>query len=247
MSTARLHEVRSGDDTIHAPNAEQIEPPPVSALEPWSRIRVLLANHQAIVRYGLRALLSSQPDIDIVGETDNSGAAVRLARRLRPDVVMIDLRMPDVDGIMATRMILAEIPTSRVIVMIGADDDVPAIESIRAGASAYLLEGARNEMTLQAIRAACAGQVALPAHAADCLANVVDRLNTISRRELEVLRLVAHGMANRQIARKLAITEPTVKSHVYSIFGKLGMVSRIQAALFATRIGLIGQEKSNIG
>jgi NarL family two-component system response regulator LiaR len=247
MSTACAREYRLGADTIEAPDAALIDLPPGQPLEPRSSIRVLIANHQPIVRYGLRALLAIEPDFDVVGEAENGGAAVRMARQLRPDVVMIDLLMPDLDGITATRMIRAEIPSSKVIVMTGTDEDVPAIESIRAGASAYLLDSAGNEMMLQAIRAASVGQVALPAHAAGRLARVADRLDALSRRESEVLRLVAHGMANRQIARELGISESTVKSHVYSIFGKLSMVSRIQAAMFATRIGLISQEKSNIG
>ena len=142
-----------------------------------------------------------------------------------PDVVVIDQLMPEVDGISATRMIRADLPNTEVVVMTGLDEDASAVESIRAGAIAYLLKDTRVEVLLRAIRGAGAGQVAMPAQAAARLVRVVGRQEALSERESEVLRLVALGMANKQIARELGIAQSTVKSHVGSIFGKLGLLA----------------------
>src|SRR5215213_1872215 len=126
-------------------------------------IRVLIANHQPIVRHGVRAVIANEPDLQVIGETNDGGEAVRLARQLRPDVVLIDLSIPTVDGISATRMIRAELPDTQVIVMTGGHEDASAIEAIRAGAAAYLLRDSRIDDLLRTLRGAGAGQVALPA------------------------------------------------------------------------------------
>jgi two-component system, NarL family, response regulator LiaR len=202
-------------------------------------LRVLIANHQPIVRHGLRALIAHHPDLQAIGETDDGGEAVRLARRLRPDVVLIDLLIPTVDGISATRIIRSELRDTQVIVMTGVNEDASAIEAIRAGAAAYLLKDSRVEDLLRTIRGAGAGQVALPAQTAARMVQLRGGHDVLSHRETEVLYLVARGLANKHIARELGITESTVKTHVSGILAKLGLPSRTQVALYAARTGLI--------
>jgi NarL family two-component system response regulator LiaR len=205
-------------------------------------VRVLIASQQPIVRHGLRALIASEPDLQVIGETDDGGESVRLARQLRPDVVLIDLSMPTVDGISATRAIRADLRDAQVIVMSGVHEDATAMEAIRAGAAAYFLKDARIDDLLWTIRAAGTGQVALPAQMAARLARLVGGHEVISHRETEVLRLVAHGLANKQVARELSITESTVKSHVSGMLSKLGLPSRTQLALYAARTGLVAMD-----
>lgn len=201
--------------------------------------RVLLAHRQPIVRHGMRALLANHPDLEAIGETDDGDEAVRLARQLRPDVVLIDLAMPTIDGISATRTIRAELRDTHVVIMMGIDEDAIAMEAIRAGAAAYLLKDARIEDLLRAIRGAGAGQVALPAQAAARMVRLVGRHELLSQRETEVLYLVARGLANKHVARELGITESTVKTHVSVILAKLGLPTRTQLAFYAARTGLI--------
>jgi len=206
------------------------------------RTRVLIASPQPIARHGLRALLTDTADFDVVGETESAADAVRLARQLRPDVVAIDLLMPDVNGITATRTIRAEIPNTYVVVMAGIDEDAPAFEAMRAGASAYLTKEAQTDTVLRTIRGAGSGQVALSSQAAARLVRMVGRHDVISERESEVMRLVARGKANKQIARELNIAQSTVKSHIGSLLSKLGLLSRTQLALYAARTGLVSLE-----
>jgi two-component system, NarL family, response regulator LiaR len=241
-STAYARDGRIGVDAIGAPDGELIQLPRSQAPGRRSRTRVLIANQQPIVRHGLRALLADEPDIDVVGEAESGSEAVRLARQLRPDVVVIDLLLPELNGISATRMIRAELPHTEVVVMTGVNEDASAIESIRAGAIAYLPKDTRTDVLIRTIRTAGEGQVVLPAQAAARLVRVVGRRDALSEREAEVLRLVARGMPNKQIARELGIAQSTVKSHVGSIFGKLGLLSRTQVALYAARTGLVALE-----
>jgi two-component system, NarL family, response regulator LiaR len=186
-------------------------------------VRVLIANQQPIVRHGLWDVIE----------------AVRLARQLRPDVVLIDLSMPTVNGIAATRIIRAELPDTQVVVMTGVDADTSAVEAIRAGAAAYLLKDARIDDLLRSIRGAGAGQVALPAQTAARMIRLVGGHDVLSQRETEVLGLVARGLANKELARELGVTLSTAKAHVTAILSKLGLPSRTQAALYAARTGLV--------
>jgi two-component system, NarL family, response regulator LiaR len=210
-------------------------------------LHVLIASPQPLVRRGLWNVIASEPDLQVVGEADDGGEAVRLARQLLPDVVLIDLSMPTFDGISATRMIRAEHRDIQVIVMTGVDSDISAIEAIRAGAAAYLLKDAQIDEVLRTIRGAGAGQVALPAQMVVRMVRLVGGHEVLSHRETEILRLVASGLANKQVARELRISLSTVKTHVNAVLSKLGLSSRTQAALYAARTGLIALDRLNSG
>jgi NarL family two-component system response regulator LiaR len=201
-------------------------------------LRVLIANHQPIVRYALKSVITSEPDLQVIGETDDGGEAVRFARQLRPDIALIDLSMPTVDGISATRMIRAALPNTQVVVVSGVDEDTSAVEAIRAGAAAYLLKDVRIEELLRAIRGASTGQIVLPASMATRMVRPRGGHDVLSHRESEIVHLVAHGLANKQVARQLGIMESTVKTHMSGILSKLGLASRTQLALYAARNGL---------
>jgi len=235
--------VRTDSGTRRA-TAAKLEPVfPGHLVSSRMTVRVLIANHQPIVRHGLWILIGSEPDLQVIGEADDGGEAVRMARQLRPDVVLIDLSIPNVDGISATRMIRTALPDTQVVVMTGVEADATAIEALRAGAAAYLLKDARIDDLLRTIRGAGAGQVALPAQMAVRMVRVVGGHELLSQRETEVLRLVARGLANKQVARELGIAQSTVKVHVHGILSKLGLPSRTQAALYAARTGLIALDR----
>lgn len=215
------------------------------------RIRIVLVDDQALFREGLRTLLSVQPDLDVVGEAGNGEEAVRLARALRPAVVLMDMRMPLLDGVAATRRLLSEQPDCRVIALTTFDDDEYVFEGLRAGAVGYLLKDAPSEKLCEAIRAAARGESFLqPSVAAKVVAEFArlseqskrrtDSLTEpLSERELEILCRVAKGSSNREIAAALFITEGTVKNHVTNILSKLGVRDRTQAALKAKELRLI--------
>ena len=206
------------------------------------RVRVLIADDHEIVRQGLRAFLELDPALDVVGDATNGRQAVRLAHRLRPDVVLMDLSMPELDGIAATQDIRRELPDTKVLVLTSVLEEASVRGAVRAGAIGYLLKDTRAPELRQAIKAAAAGQVQLsPAAAARLMREVTapERLDALTEREVKVLRLLARGSANKQIARDLGIAEKTVKTHVSSILGKLGVQSRTQAALYAGRVGLV--------
>ena len=214
-------------------------------------IRILLVDDQALFREGLRTLLSVQSDFEVVGEAGNGEEALRLAAALHPNVVLMDLQMPVLDGVAATRRLKAEQPGCRVIVLTTFDDDEYVFEGLRAGAVGYLLKDAPSEKLQEAIRAAARGESFLqPSVAAKVVAEFA-RLTTqttsrpqpliepLSDRELEILRLVASGASNKEIAAALFIAEGTVKNHVTNILGKLGVRDRTQAALKAKDLSLI--------
>jgi DNA-binding NarL/FixJ family response regulator len=214
-------------------------------------IRVLLVDDQALFREGLRTLLSVQPDIAIVGEAGNGEEALRLAGTLRPDVVLMDLRMPVLDGVAATRQLHATRLECRVIILTTFDDDDYVFDGLRAGAVGYLLKDVSSEKLVEAIRAAARGESFLqPSVAAKVVAEFTRLsdlsprradilIEPLSERELQVLRLLANGLSNREIAESVVIAEGTVKNHITSILNKLGVRDRTQAALKARELGLL--------
>ena len=213
-------------------------------------IRLLLVDDQALFREGLRTLLSLHEDLQVVGEAGNGLEALAAADALHPDVVLMDLRMPVLDGVAATRRLLAAHPTTRVIVVTTFDDDELVFDGLRAGAVGYLLKDVSSDKLVEAIRAAARGESFLqPSIAAKVLAefNRLERsaapppplAEPLSERELEILRLLAAGDSNKEIAAALFIAEGTVKNHVTNILGKLDARDRTQAALRARELGLI--------
>ena len=214
-------------------------------------IRVLLVDDQALFRESLGLLLAAQPDLRVVGEAANGEEALRRTAALRPDVVLMDLLMPILDGVAATRRLLAAHSATQVLVLTTFDDDEYIFEALRAGAVGYLLKDVSGERLVEAVRAAARGESALqPAVAARVVAEFARLTDParprpqplaepLSERELEVLRLLATGASNREIADRLFIAEGTVKNHLTSILGKLGVRDRTQAALKARELGLI--------
>jgi DNA-binding NarL/FixJ family response regulator len=204
--------------------------------------RVLITDDHGVVRQGLRMFLSLDPDFEVVGEASNGEEALAMARDLGPDVVLMDLLMPVMDGISATEKIRAELPDVEVIALTSVLEDASVTGAVRAGAIGYLLKDTDSEELSQAIKAAAEGRVHLAPEAAARLMREVrapDSPEALTDREAEVLRLLARGKANKQIASSLYVSEKTVKAHVSSILMKLGVQSRTQAALYAVRAGLV--------
>ena len=205
-------------------------------------IRILIADDHEVVRQGLRVSLGVDAALEVVGEAEDGAEAVRLARHLRPDVVLMDLLMPEMDGIAATELIRRELPDTEVVALTSVLEDASVVGAVRAGAIGYLLKDTRAPELRRAIKAAAAGQVQLSPSAAARLmweVKTPERPEALSERELDVLRLLARGLANKEISRDLGIAEKTVKTHVSSILGKLGVQSRTQAALYAGRVGVV--------
>ncbi len=206
-------------------------------------VRVLIADDHSIVRQGLRMFLSSDPELEIVGEARDGAEAVTLARQLHPDVVLMDLLMPIMDGIRATAAIRREAPDTEVVALTSVLEDAAVVDAVRAGAIGYLLKDTEAHELRRAIKAAAAGQVQLAPQAAARLLREVrtpeKSAEPLTERETDVLRLLAQGESNKEISRALNITEQTVKTHVSHILDKLGVPSRTQAALYAIRNGLV--------
>jgi NarL family two-component system response regulator LiaR len=208
-------------------------------------IRILLADDHAVVRQGLKMFLGLDSELEVVGEAADGAEAVRLARELRPDVVLMDLLMPRMDGIAATAAIRQEMPDVEVIALTSVLEDASVVGAVRSGAIGYLLKDTDADELRRAIKAAAAGQVQLSPEAAARLMREVrapESPETLTDRETEVLRLLAEGWANKEIGRALSIGEQTVKTHVSSILAKLGVRSRTQAALYAAKLGLVPTE-----
>ena len=209
-------------------------------------IKVLITDDHGVVRQGLRMYLGLDPELEVVGEASNGEEALRMARELKPDVVLMDLLMPVMDGIAATEAIRTELPDVEVLALTSVLEDASVSGAVRAGAIGYLLKDTQSEELCRAIKAAAAGQVQLAPEAAARLMREVrapESPEALTERETDVLRLLAQGKANKEIAHALHIGEQTVKSHVSNILAKLGVQSRTQAALHAARIGLVPSEE----
>jgi DNA-binding NarL/FixJ family response regulator len=212
-------------------------------------IRVLIVDDQALVRGGLEMILSAQPDIEVVAMAEDGAQAVALAAEYAPDVVLMDVRMPGMDGLESTRLIMASEPVgTRVVMLTTFDADEYVYDALLAGASGFLLKETRPEVLADAVRTVAGGEALLaPAvlrrlidrHAATPASRDAGRLSVLTEREVEVLRTIARGASNADIARELWISETTVKTHITRIFRKLDLRDRAQAVVLAYETGLI--------
>ena len=214
-------------------------------------IRVLIADDHPVVRQGLRGFLETYADIQVVAEAKNGAEAVTLAREHVPDVILMDLLMPEMDGVKAIDQIMSFSPTTHIVVLTSYTEDEYLFPAMRAGAQGYLLKDTEPEDLIRAIHAAVRGHATLhPSVAARLVQEAEqssdDSLADLSERELEVLRLVARGMSNREIAEQLVIAEGTVKSHVSNILSKLQLAHRTQAALYALKHKLVPLDDSQL-
>jgi DNA-binding NarL/FixJ family response regulator len=209
-------------------------------------IRILIADDHAVVRQGLAMFLGLDPELEVIGQAENGAEALKMAHELKPDVVLMDLLMPVMDGITAIGAIRRELPDTEVVAVTSVLEDASVVGAVRAGAIGYLLKDTKADELCRAIKAAAAGQVQLSPQAVARLMREVrapDSPETLTERETDVLRLLARGKANKEVAQALSIGEKTVKTHVSNILAKLGVQSRTQAALHAVRIGLVPAEE----
>jgi DNA-binding NarL/FixJ family response regulator len=209
-------------------------------------IALLIADDQPLFRAGLARLLNDDPRVEVVGEAADGEEAVRLAAKLKPDVVLMDLRMPNLDGIEATRLITQADPALKVIVLTTFDTDSQVLRALQAGASGFALKDATPEAIMGAIEAVMAGNRVMASQIAqqvlDMLTGVKSRkdfYDGLTAREVEILGLMAGGLANKQLAYKLGISEKTVRNHISNMYEKLGIYDRTQAVLYAVRKGLV--------
>jgi NarL family two-component system response regulator LiaR len=205
-------------------------------------VKILIVDDHSVVLQGLRMFLALEPTFELVGEAMNGADAIDKVTKLHPDVVLMDLLMPVMDGIKATETIKRDFPDIEVIALTSVLEDLSVVGAIRAGAIGYLLKDTEADELIRAIKAAASGQVQLSPKAAERLLREVrapENPEKLTERETEVLRLLAEGKSNKEIAASLTIGETTVKTHVSNILMKLGVPSRTQAALYAVRIGLV--------
>ena len=209
-------------------------------------IGLLIADDQALFRSGLARLFADDVRVEVLGEAADGAEAVRLAARLKPDVVLMDLRMPNLDGVEATRQILTANPAVKVIVLTTFDTDNQVLLALQAGASGFALKDTTPEAIIHAIEAVMAGQRVMASQVAQRVLDMIsgvkspkDFYDGLTAREVEILRLVAGGQANKQVAYQLRISEKTVRNHISHIYEKLGIYDRTQAVLYAVRKGLI--------
>jgi len=214
-------------------------------------IRVMLVDDHELVRLGLKAVLQAEQDVQVAAEASNAEAAIRDAIVLKPDVVVMDIRMPGMDGIEACRILRSKLPETRVLMLTSHADEEAVLASIMAGAAGYLLKNTGRAGLVSAIRSAAAGQSLLdPAVTGKVLKRLKDLSDShqdkevalLSQREKEVLPFIARGMTNKQIATELVISELTVRNHISRILEKLGLSSRSEAAAFAAQHGLLGEK-----
>jgi DNA-binding NarL/FixJ family response regulator len=216
------------------------------------KIRVLLVDDQTLFREGVATLLGMHEDIELVGQTADGEEAIHSVQRLRPDVILMDLRMPVMGGLEATRRILAAAPAARVLVLTTFEEDDEVFAALRAGAAGYVLKASPSEKVVDAIRAVFRGESVLQPSVAAKVVAEFNRLagredrraaqplaDPLSARELAVLQALTDGLSNKEIAARLGITEGTVKNHMTNVLGKLGVLDRTQAALRARELGLI--------
>ena len=205
------------------------------------RVKILVCDDHPVVRSGLRGMINSQPDLEVVAEAAKGSEAVSLTDRFRPDVVLMDLRMPGMDGVTATAVIKARHPDTNVLILTTYDTDADILRALEKGATGFLLKDEREDRIFDAIREAARGRTAL---APGVASRLVERLRGdadahVSDREIEILMLVAQGQSNREIARELHISDSTVKAHMLHIFDKLGVTDRTAAVTTAVRRGII--------
>lgn len=206
-------------------------------------VTVLLVDDHPVVREGLRGMLDAEPDIQVIGEAGSGAEAVTLAESLRPGVILMDLRMPDVDGVTATERILARAPATRIIVVTTYESDTDILRAVEAGAAGYLLKDASRAALAEAVRDAAKGRTVLSPTVADRLVHLVRKpaQASLSARELEVLERVARGGTNAEIGRALHISEATVKTHLLRVFAKLDVSDRTAAVTTAMSLGLLAR------
>ncbi|HEY5051198.1 MAG TPA: response regulator transcription factor [Acidothermaceae bacterium] len=227
--------------------------PAVSRQAP-APIRVVIADDQRLVRTGFRVILEREPDIEVVGEADDGVAAIQQTLDVQPDVVLMDIRMPHLDGFQATRRVLAE-TGSKVVILTTFDSDEYVYEALRSGASGFLLKDAPADQLIAAVRCAATGDALIDpavtrrlvtrfAHALRPPTGTPERFAALTARELDILRLIARGLNNAEIAAHLVIEESTVKTHVGRILAKLGLRDRVQAVVLAYETGLISPDGS---
>ncbi len=215
-------------------------------LEGLMTIHVLIVDDHSVVRQGLRMFLSLDPEIEIVGEAKNGAEAVQLAHQFRPNVILMDLLMPEMDGVTAIKTIREDIPDTEIIALTSVLEDKAIFDAIRVGATGYLLKDTESDKLCEAIKAAARGQVQLSPEVAARLMREVrapESPETLTEREIDVLKAVTQGLSNQQVADALFITEKTVKTHVSNILSKLNLPSRTQAALYALKTGIVALDE----
>jgi DNA-binding NarL/FixJ family response regulator len=208
-------------------------------------IRLLIADDHPVVRDGLRGMVAAEQDLEVVGEAATGGEALALVPRVRPDVALVDLRMPELDGVATIRALRERHPDVRVLVLTTFDSDRDVVSAIEAGATGYLLKDAPRAELFRAIRAAARGEAVLAPAAATRLVGQLRQPATppLTARELQVLRLIAKGATNREVATRRHVSEATVKTHLVHAFGKLGVSDRTAAVAVALERGLLGGDR----
>ena len=209
-------------------------------------VRVLIADDQTLFRRGLARLLNDDPRVEVVGEAVDGLDVAEQAAKLRPDVILMDLKMPKCDGMQATQRIIEQDPSAKVLILTTFDTDGHVLQALKAGASGYVLKDSQVESIVSSILAVVAGERVMSSKVANLVLDMLSGVSTgtqfydgLTARELEILKLLATGMANKQIAYHLKISEKTVRNHVSNMYEKLGIADRAQAALYAVRKGLV--------